>query len=63
MELGGAPGASVIRYEAPFKLGRLLRILGESNATKSKIEIDLAKSIAPRLEVGKMYFLPSFYAP
>ena len=63
MELGGAPGASVVRYEAPFKLGRLLRILGESNASKSKIEIDLAKSIAPRLEVGKMYFLPSFYAP
>ena len=62
-ELGKADGASIIRYEAPFKLGRLLRFLGESNSAKSKIEIDLTKSFAPRLEVGKLYFLPSFYAP
>ena len=62
-ELGNAAGASVIRYEAPFKLGRILRFLGESNAHGSKIEIDLAKALAPRLEAGKLYFLPSFYAP
>ena len=62
-EFGNAAGASIIRYEASFKLGRLLRFLGESNTGKSKIELDLAKALAPRLEAGKLYFLPSFYAP
>ena len=62
-ELGNAAGAAVIRYEAPFKLGRILRFLGESNPHNSKIEIDLAKALAPRLEAGKLYFLPSFYVP
>ena len=62
-ELGGAPGASIIRYEAPFKLGRLLRILGKSDARQSKIEVNLMKSLAPQLEVGRLYFLPGFYAP
>ena len=62
-EFGNAAGASVIRYEAPFKLGRLLRLLGESEAGKSKIEVNLMKSLASPLEVGKLYFLPGFYAP
>lgn len=61
-ELGKAPGAAVIRYEAPFKLGKLLRFLGESDARKSKLELELSKVLAPRLEAGKLYFLPSFYA-
>ncbi len=62
-ELGSAPGAAIVRYEAPFKLGRLLRFLGESDARKSKIEVNLMKSFAPQLEAGKPYFLPGFYAP
>ena len=62
-ELGKAEGASIVRYEAPFKLGRLLRFLGKSDARQSKIEIDITKAIGPRLEVGKLYFLPTFYAP
>ena len=62
-ELGGAPGATVIRYEAPFKLGRLFRILGENDSGKSKIEIDLTQSLLPKLEIGKLYFLPGYYAP
>jgi protease-4 len=51
-ELAKAPGAAVVRYEAAFKFGRI-----------TKIEVDVASSILPRLEVGKLYFLPSFYAP
>ena len=62
-ELGNAAGASIIRYETSFKLGRLLRLLGKSDTRQSKIEIDIAKSLTPRLEAGKLYFLPSFYAP
>jgi protease-4 len=62
-ELGKAPSAGVIRYEAAFKLGRLLRLLGQSEAHKSKIEVDLSKAFSSKLEAGKLYFLPSFYAP
>lgn len=62
-ELGKAPGATVVTYQAPFKLGRLFRMLGESGASKSKIEVNLSNALAPRLEAGKLYFLPSFYTP
>ncbi len=60
MEMGNAKGATIIRYEAGFKLGRILRMLGQSE--KTKIQVDLAQSIAPRLELGHMYYLPTFYA-
>jgi len=62
-ELGKATGATVVRYEAPFKLGRLLRLLGKSDARPAKIEIDLTRALLPKLEAGKLYFLPDFYAP
>jgi protease-4 len=61
MELGKVKSASIIRYESPFKLGKLLRFLGQSE--KSKVEINVTKAILPRLEAGRLYFLPSFYAP
>jgi protease-4 len=61
MELGNAKGAAVIRYESPFKFGRLLRLLGQSE--KSKVEVNVAKALVPKLDAGRLYFLPSFYAP
>jgi len=61
MELGGAKGAAIIRYESPFKFGRLLRLLGQSE--KTKVEVNVAKALGPKLEAGRLYFLPSFYAP
>ena len=61
MELGGTRGAAVIRYEAPFKFGRLLRLLGQSE--KTSVEVNVAKALTPKLEAGRMYFLPSSYAP
>ena len=60
MEMGKAKGASVIRYESPFKLGRYLRFLGQQE--KARIEVNVVKSIVPKLETGKLYFLPGFYA-
>ncbi len=60
-ELGAAKGATVIRYEAPFKLGKLVKLLGQSNE-KSKIEVSVADTLKPKLEAGRLYFLPSFYA-
>ncbi|HEY3898722.1 MAG TPA: signal peptide peptidase SppA [Chthoniobacter sp.] len=61
MELGGARGAAIIRYESPFKFGRLLRLLGQSE--KSKVEVNVANALVPKLDAGRLYFLPSFYAP
>jgi protease-4 len=60
-KLAKAPDAVVIRYEAPFKLGRLFRLLGES--PKSSIEVNVTQPLLPKLEMGRLYFLPSHYAP
>jgi len=61
MELGGARGAAIIRYESPFKFGRLFRLLGQSE--KTSVEVNVARALVPKLEAGRLYFLPSFYAP
>jgi protease IV len=61
MELGKAPGVAVIRYESPFKFGRLFKLLGQQE--KSRVEVNVVKSLMPKLEAGRLYFLPGFYAP
>jgi protease IV len=61
MELGKVKSATIIRYESPFKLARLLRFLGQSE--KTKVEVNVAQALMPKLEAGRLYFLPSFYAP
>jgi protease IV len=61
MALGKAPGATIIRYESPFKFGRLFRLLGQGE--KSQVEVNLVNSLKPKLEAGRLYFLPGFYAP
>ena len=60
-QLSGAPEAAVVRYAAPFSLGRFFRALGETN--QSKLQIELPKQLLPQLESGRAYFLPSYYAP
>lgn len=62
MELGGAKGAEVIRYESPVHFGRFLRLLGQQEREKSHVEVNVVKSLVPKLEAGRLYFLPSFYA-
>ncbi len=61
MELGNAPGSAIIRYDSPFHLGRLFRLLGQSE--KTKIEVRVTDALTPKLETGRLYYLPSFYAP
>jgi protease IV len=58
-QLAGAPDAKVVRYAAPFSLGRFFRALGESG----KVQIELPRQLMPQLESGRAYYLPSFYAP
>jgi protease-4 len=59
-ELGGASGATVVRYGPPFTLSRFFRAFGSAD---NKIELTLPKQLMPQLETGHAYFLPSFYAP
>lgn len=59
-ELGSAPGAAVVAYEAPFALGRIFSMLGQSET--AKVEVKLPGGMLP-LESGRLYFLPGFYAP
>jgi len=60
-ELSGAQDAPVVRYETNFGFGKLLRLFtGRSEA--SKVEIELPGAITPRLEAGRLYLLPSFFA-
>lgn len=61
MTLGKAKGAMVIRYESRFKFDRILRLLGQQE--KSRVEVNVVKSLMPKLEAGRLYFLPGFYAP
>jgi protease IV len=59
-ELGGAPGARIVRYKRPLTLGSLLRMF--SRTESPSIKIDLLQG-TPRLEPGRIYLLPPFFAP
>ena len=60
--LGNAPGAEVVHYERKHGLGRLLRFLEDSEKNDLRIDLNLAPGGA-KLESGRLYLLPSFYAP
>jgi protease IV len=60
-QLGGAPGATIVKYGPPFSLSRFFRAFGKSG--ESKIQLELPKQLVPQLESGHAYLLPSFYAP
>ena len=60
-ELGGAPGAAVVKYGPPFSLSRVFRAFGR--APDAKIQLELPKELVPQLESGHAYYLPGFYAP
>lgn len=59
-ELGKAPGAQVVRYKRVVTLGSLLRLLGETKAPS--IKVDMLEGL-PKLQPGRVYLLPPFFAP
>lgn len=59
--LGNAPGAGVVRYERKRGLGRLLRFFEDSEKSDLRIDLNLAPG-GVKLETGRLYLLPSFYA-
>ena len=60
-ELGGAPNAQVVKYERAYSFDKFFRMFGESRAS-TKIELNLLPK-ATLLEPGRVYLLPSFFAP
>ncbi|MEI6035032.1 MAG: signal peptide peptidase SppA [Verrucomicrobiae bacterium] len=60
-ELGGAPQAEVVKYERNYSFDKFFRMFGESRAA-AKIELDLLPKTM-RLEPGRVYLLPAFFAP
>ena len=61
-ELGKAPGAEVVRYERKKGLGRLLRFLEDSEKSDLRVDLNVGPVSGARLESGRLYLLPPFYA-
>ena len=59
-ELGGVPGAKVVRYVKGYSFDRLFKLFGQSQGAKLEIAL-LGKRYA--LEPGRIYLLPPFFAP
>jgi len=60
-ELGGVPDAEIVKYERKYSFEKIFRIFGESRAA-AKFELDLLPKTL-RLEPGRIYLLPAFFAP
>lgn len=59
-ELGNASGPQVVRYKRTFNFENFFRLFGESKAPSIQVEL-LGKM--PKLEPGRIYLLPPFFAP
>ena len=60
--LGNAPGAEVVRYEKKRGLGHLLRFFEDSEKSDIHLDLNVGPSAGMKLESGRLYLLPSFYA-
>ena len=61
--LGKAPGAEIVRYEKKKGLGRLLRFFEDSEKSDLRLDLNLGPTPGVKLETGRLYLLPPFYAP
>ncbi len=62
IELGGAPGATVVEYRAIETLSRLLHLSGKADESK-RVEIHLGPQSSLHLQPGRLYLLPEILAP
>ena len=61
MELAKIKSATIIRYDSPFKLGKLFRLLGQGESSaKTTVEVKIADALMPKLEAGRLYFCRPF---
>jgi protease-4 len=62
-ELANSPNAAVVEYKAEFNFSSLFRSMNSEAKTGSrKVEVSLGEGLMPRLEAGRIYLLPSYYA-
>ena len=60
-ELAGVSSARVVKYQVPFDIGNIFRLLGKSPVGgQAKITVDLGIN-TPNVEPGRLYFLSSTY--
>ncbi|HSI61741.1 MAG TPA: signal peptide peptidase SppA [Candidatus Saccharimonadia bacterium] len=62
-ELSSASEAMVVRYQHNPSLSDIFGMLGEAQASKGTLKIDVSDRLLPRLEAGRMYLLPSHMVP
>lgn len=62
-ELSRASEPMVVRYHHNPSLSDIFGMLGESQASKGTLKIDVSDRLLPRLEAGRMYLLPSHMVP
>ena len=61
--LGKAPGAEIVRYEKRESFGGLLKLFENSEKTDLHLDLNLSSPEAgAKLESGRLYLLPSYYA-
>jgi len=60
--LGKAPGAEIVRYEKKRGLGQFLSLFEDSEKGDLKVDLSIGPESGLKLESGRLYLLPSFYA-
>jgi protease-4 len=60
--LGKAPGAEIVRYEKKKGLGQFLKLFEDSEKGNLKVDLNIGSESGLKLESGRLYLLPSFYA-
>lgn len=60
--LGKAPGAEVVRYEKKHGLAHFLRLFEDSEKSDIHLDLNVGPAAGMKLDNGRLYLLPSFYA-
>lgn len=58
LKLAGIQDANLVKYQKLFTFGNLFQLLGKSDVTSVKVDIGLDM---PKVQTGRMYFLPGYY--
>lgn len=60
-QLGSAPDAAIVKYQAIPNLFSMLGMASAGARTPAKLELDLTGQSLPKLQPGLMYYLPGAY--
>jgi protease IV len=61
-DLGKSPGAEIVRYEKKRGLGQFLKFFEDSEKGDIRVDLSVGPESRLKLESGRLYLLPSFYA-